>query len=88
MRQETSEIKAHQGTRLVGAKAAADRLGLSVWTVYAWARTGRVPSVRLGARRLFAPEDLEQLITANRTSASNSALPDGQGKPPDKGTKT
>ena len=53
-------------TRLIGAHEAASRLGLSIWTVYAWARTGRIPSVRLGTRRLFHVRDLEQLVANGR----------------------
>ncbi len=67
MRSETRETKDFHGRRLVGAKEAAERLGLSVWTIYAWARAGRIPSIQLGARRLFVPEDVEQLILENRT---------------------
>lgn len=52
--------------RLIDARETASRLGLSIWTVYAWARKGRLPSIRLGTRRLFAVEDLERLITDSR----------------------
>ena len=54
--------------QLVGVKEASRRLGLSTWTLYAWARTGRLESVRLGRRRLFATKDLEHLIAAARSS--------------------
>ncbi len=52
--------------RLIDAREVAERLGLSIWTVYAWARTGRIPSVRLGTRRLFALQDLDRLIAEGR----------------------
>jgi excisionase family DNA binding protein len=55
-----------EATRLVGVKEAAGQLGLSTWTLYAWARSGRLPSVRLGKRRLFALQDLETLISTSR----------------------
>jgi len=51
---------------LIGVEAAADRLGISVWTVYRWARAGRLVSIRLGRRRLFTEEDLQALITRAR----------------------
>jgi excisionase family DNA binding protein len=73
-------MKAQLSSGLLGAKAAAERLGLSVWTVYAWARAGRIPSVRLGARRLFAPEDLEQLIASSRTPDGSSPSAGGRGQ--------
>ena len=56
--------------RLVSAREVALRLGLSVWTVYAWARAGRISSVRLGARRLFAVEDLDRLIADSRVQGN------------------
>jgi excisionase family DNA binding protein len=60
-------------TRLVGVRQAAGRLGLSVWTLYAWARTGRLPSVRLGKRRLFVPQDLEKVIADGRVQGAPRA---------------
>ncbi len=51
---------------LLGVKEAAQRLGLSFWTLYAWARTGRLPSIQLGRRRLFDPCDLEGFIKQHR----------------------
>ena len=45
--------------RLLSAHQAAERLGVSIWTVARLARNGRLPSVQIGRRRLFAEEDLE-----------------------------
>jgi len=58
---------------LIDAREAATRLGLSIWTVYAWARTGRIPSIRLGTRRLFAVQDLDRLITDSRVQGDATA---------------
>jgi len=63
-------IQDEQQVRLIDAREAANRLGLSVWTVYAWARTGRIASVQLGTRRLFAVEDLDRLIADSRVRGS------------------
>jgi excisionase family DNA binding protein len=51
---------------LMGVEETARRLGLSVWTIYRWARNGQIGSVRLGRRRLFMLEDLERLIREAR----------------------
>lgn len=59
-------IQSEWQIRLIDAREAASRLGLSIWTVYAWARKGRIPSVRLGTRRLFAVQDLDRLIADSR----------------------
>lgn len=52
---------------LLSVPEVAERLGLSLWTVYRMARSGRLASIRLGRRRLFAEADLEQLIRETRT---------------------
>jgi excisionase family DNA binding protein len=65
-------MRSNAETGLVGVREAARRLGLSYWTLYAWARVGRVPSVQLGKRRLFAPEDLEDFIAHRRVPPVNN----------------
>ena len=52
--------------RLFSVREAADRLGVSFWTVYRLARRGELTSIRVGRRRLFAIQDLEKLIAAAR----------------------
>ena len=58
---------------LLSVEQAAQRLGVSFWTVYRMARTGRLASVRIGRRRLFAEADLEELIreTWERSAAES-----------------
>lgn len=73
MRPETREIRGRDDG-LLSVREAAGRLGLSVWTVYAWARTGRIPSVQLGKRRLFVASDLSNLIEVARARAANNEL--------------
>lgn len=53
---------------LLNAKEAAARLGLSFWTLYAWARSGRISCVRLGKRLLFDSSDLEKFIDCHKTT--------------------
>ena len=52
--------------KLMSMQEVADRLGVSFWTVYRISRSGQLPSVRIGRRRLFAAEDLERLIRETR----------------------
>ena len=52
--------------KLLSVQEVASRLGLSFWTVYRMARDGRLASIRLGRRRLFAVTDLEDLVSATR----------------------
>jgi len=53
--------------RLLSATQAAEKLGVSFWTVYEMARTGKLPSVRIGRRRLFEEQALEELIRGTRS---------------------
>ena len=56
--------------KLLSVKEASGRLGLSLWTVYRWARSGRVASIQLGRRRLFSEEDLRALVIHARSNSS------------------
>jgi excisionase family DNA binding protein len=59
-------------SNLIGVEDAAQRLGISVWTVYRWARAGRLTSGRLGRRRLFDVEDLDRLVADSRVKGSSA----------------
>jgi len=50
------------GKRLLSAKEAAEYLGLSHRTLWAWAQQGQIPVVRLGRRVLFDQVDLDEVI--------------------------
>lgn len=47
---------------LLSLEEAAQKLGVSIWTVYRLTARGRIASVRLGRRRLVSPADLEAFI--------------------------
>lgn len=47
---------------LLSAPQVAQHLNLSLWTVYRWARLGKIPSLHLGTRRLFLVKDLQIFI--------------------------
>jgi len=56
---------------LLSSEQAADRLGVSLWTVARLARSGRLPSVQIGRRRLFAEKDLEEFVSKLKSDATN-----------------
>jgi Helix-turn-helix domain len=60
--------------RLLTAGEAA-LLRLSVWTVYAWARRGLLPCVRLRARVLFEPWELQAAIGRARQPQAAAPAP-------------
>lgn len=52
--------------KLLTFKEAGETYGVSRFTLRRWARLGRLPVVRLGARTLrLRPEDLEAVVQAN-----------------------
>ena len=52
-------------------KAAADALGISRTLAYQLARSGEIPTIRLGARRLVVPlERLRERLEAGRGDKS------------------
>jgi len=55
--------------KLLTVKQVADRLSISVHTVYKWAEVGKLPKVKLGYVLRFDPERIEQLISEGRHEA-------------------
>jgi excisionase family DNA binding protein len=76
-------------SNLIRVEHTAHRLGISVWTVYRWARQGRLTSIRLGRRRLFAEADLEAFIATSRRSSTETHVSarDGRRRVADQRTK-
>jgi excisionase family DNA binding protein len=66
---------------LLTAQQAAERLGVSFWTVYRLARSGRLASVQLGRRRLFAERDLDDLVQRTRREVRMAVAPSEAEKP-------
>jgi excisionase family DNA binding protein len=57
----------------ISIPAAADRLGVSLYTVRAWIRSRRIPHLKLGRRVLVDPRDVEALLRAARVPSKYSA---------------
>lgn len=49
-------------SRLVGVEEASGRLGLSPWTIRAYAYKGVIASVKLGTRLLFEESELDKFV--------------------------
>lgn len=47
---------------LIGAPAAAELLGISLRLLWSWSASGRMPSVRIGNRRLYSPARLREWV--------------------------
>jgi excisionase family DNA binding protein len=50
--------------KLISIKDAALRLGVATITAYRWAESGRLPSIRLGGRRLVAEATIDRLVAS------------------------
>jgi excisionase family DNA binding protein len=50
----------------MGLRQAAEAVGLSHWTLRAYARQGKIRAVRIGRRLLIEPAELQRLIEAGR----------------------
>ena len=57
---------------LLDAREVADWLHISTWTVYGLARSGVLPSIRIGAKCVrFDPNDVASFIEIHRTPHSS-----------------
>lgn len=59
--------------RLMPIYQAADRLGLSHWTLRLWVQHGKIASHKLGGRRLIPISEIERLIAESRIPARKSS---------------
>lgn len=60
--------------RLAQIPEAANRLGVSVWTLRAWIQAGTITSNKLGGRRLIPVSEIERLIEQSRVPARAGRL--------------
>jgi excisionase family DNA binding protein len=51
----------------MGLRQAAEAVGLSHWTLRAYARQGKIRAVRIGRRLLIEPGELQRLVEQGRT---------------------
>jgi excisionase family DNA binding protein len=59
---------------LLTTREAAEYLAMHIGTVQAWARDGRIPTVRVGGRWKFRKADLDEWIDGRRVERQ-PALP-------------
>jgi len=58
--------------KLCGVAQAAETLGISVWTIRAWAYKGKIASHKLGDLLMFSDEELQRVIdSSERPMAAN-----------------
>lgn len=59
--------------RLAPIPEAANRWGVSPWTVRYWIQIGKIASHKLGSRRLVPVSEIDRLITESRVPARAEA---------------
>ena len=61
-------------TALFSVAKAADVLGISIWTVRAYLRNGKLIPVRIGRRVLLEEAELERFITEAKSVSHSETL--------------
>ncbi|MGN6196895.1 MAG: helix-turn-helix domain-containing protein [Ginsengibacter sp.] len=56
---------------LLKVKEVCELLGVSKPTIYEWMREGKIPSLKLGAHRLFDAADIEAVIQKSKSKENN-----------------
>jgi excisionase family DNA binding protein len=73
--------KALIAPKLISVQGAAAALGISVWTVRAWAYAGKISSNKLGKRLMVSSAEIDRIIAESerprleKKSSSPKALP-------------
>ena len=62
-------MNTNTGESLISVGEAANRLGLSEHTIRKYVQVRSIPFVKIGARVLFAPRDLDQFVEDRRFKA-------------------
>jgi len=60
--------------RYVDIKAASRYTSLPVKTLYEWAGTGRIPSVKIGRRVLFDLHDIDKIMDSFKRSSNQCEM--------------
>ncbi len=64
--------------RLLTARETSELLRVHLVTLYSWVREGRIPSLRLGRKRLFDPEAVRRWLETHRDPEREPVRPLGQ----------
>lgn len=57
-----ANAQAFSPDHLNSLQTASERLGLSIWTLRAWAAGGRIATIKLGTRVLVAEDEIERIV--------------------------
>lgn len=69
MAKESNKPAASLPEQLLSIDDTASLLSVSTWTVRAWVRSGRLTSVKLGARVLLPASEIQRVINEARRPA-------------------
>ncbi len=60
--------------RYVSIKEVSEYTSLPVKTLYEWAGTGRIPSVKIGRRVLFDLQDIDKIMNSFKRTANQCEI--------------
>jgi len=63
-----------QGKIFLNAEEAAERYGISKWTLYLWASQKKLPSYKIGKLRRFSVDDLDKFFERFKREPDNFRL--------------
>ncbi len=73
---EKQEVVTNRGEdKLQNVSQAAELLGISTHTIYAWVCQRKIPYVKIGRRVMFRPQDIEAWIEGHRVPPAPPMLP-------------
>ena len=74
MKNESSGKYEVNSERYVDIKVASRYTSLRVKTLYEWAGTGRIPSVKIGRRVLFDLHDIDKMMDSFKRSSNQCEM--------------
>ena len=73
MKKEKKDMARIEQTGNWDIPTAAERIGVSKYTLRNWLRQRRLPYIRAGRRILLVPEDVERFLQVHRVEAREKA---------------
>ncbi|MBC8549402.1 MAG: helix-turn-helix domain-containing protein [Candidatus Brocadiales bacterium] len=74
MKNESNDIYESNGERYVNIKMVSMYTSLPVKTLYEWAATGKIPSIKIGRRVLFDLMDIDRIMNSFKRSSNQCEM--------------
>ncbi len=74
MKDESNDKYESNGERYVNIKMVSRYTSLPVKTLYEWASTGKIPSIKIGRRVLFDLMDIDRIMNSFKRSSNQCEM--------------